>query len=357
MREDTEVKSAKRSPHVTMADVAQRAGVSRALVSIVFRGAPGASPSTRQRVMQAAEDLAYRPDQRARLLGSNRSRTIGVVFDLHHDFHAELVEALYHSAEATDYQLALGATAPSRHEVQAVQSLLDYRCEAVVLLGPSLPRAAIEELAERLPVVVVARALPRVSVDVVRTDDVAGARLAVEHLVGLGHTTITHVDGRRAAGAAERRRGYRAAMREAGLLPETRIVTGGLTENDGERAADHLLTGPRPTAVTAFNDHCAAGLMAALRERSVAVPTALSVVGYDDSHVARLNSVALTTIAQDATTLADSAFQLAVARADRSPERVGPCEIVVPPRLVVRRTTAPPAPAPGREPSARRPSR
>src|SRR4051812_6372246 len=120
-----------------MADVAERAGVSRALVSIVFRGVPGASPATRQRVMQAAEDLAYRPDQRARLLGSNRSRTIGVVFGLNHEFHAEMVEALYRSVEATDYDIALGATAPTRDEHRAVQALLDYRCEALILLGPA----------------------------------------------------------------------------------------------------------------------------------------------------------------------------------------------------------------------------
>jgi DNA-binding LacI/PurR family transcriptional regulator len=339
------VKSDRRPPNVTMADVAERAGVSRALVSIVFRGVPGASPATRQRVMQAAQDLAYRPDQRARLLGRNRSRTIGVVFGLHHEFHAELVEALYRSVDATGYDLALGATAPSRDESRAVKSLLDYRCEALVLLGPTLRRAAIEELADRLPVVVVARAMPRTSVDVVRTDDFTGARLAVEHLAGLGHTSITHVDGRRAPGAAERRRGYHAAMRDLGLLSETRLIAGGLTENDGERAADDVLTGPPTTAVTAFNDHCAAGLIAAARMRGLRVPAALSVVGNDNSHIASLTSVALTTIAQDASTLAVSALGLARARAEAGPDKLPPSEIVVPPRLVVRHSTAAPQPS------------
>ena len=83
-----------RAPSITMADVAERAGVSRALVSIVFRGAPGASPESRERVMRAAEELSYRPDRRARLLGSSRSRTVGVIFGLHREFHAELVEWL-----------------------------------------------------------------------------------------------------------------------------------------------------------------------------------------------------------------------------------------------------------------------
>lgn len=334
------MRSDKRPATVTMADVAQRAGVSRALVSIVFRGVPGASPATRERVMRAAEELAYRPDQRARLLAGNRSRTVGVVFGLHHEFHAEVVEGLYQAADGTGYDLALGAVAPTRDERRAVQSLLDYRCEALILLGPTLSRAAIEELAERLPVVVVARALRSRAVDVVRTDDVAGARLAVEHLAGLGHRAIVHVHGQRAPGAAERRRGYRAAMHELGLDSWIRLVPGGLTEHDGEQAATNLFTETPPTAVTAFNDHCAAGLMAAARTRGVSVPDQLSLVGYDDSHIASLASMALTTVAQDAPTLAGSAFRLAVRRTEgENPE---PCEVVVPPRLVVRRTSTPP---------------
>src|SRR6185312_15972228 len=154
----------------TMEDVAIRAGVSRALVSIVFRDAPGASPVNRRRVLAAAEELSYRPDQRARLLGRNRSRTIGVVFGLHHEFHAELVERLYQMTQDSGYELALGATAPTRGERQAVQAL--------ILIGPFLSRRAIEELARELPVVVMARALRSRAVDVIRTDDVNGARLA-----------------------------------------------------------------------------------------------------------------------------------------------------------------------------------
>ena len=335
------MRSDKRPATVTMADVARRAGVSRALVSIVFRGVPGASATTRQRVLRAAEELSYRPDQRARLLGSHRSRLVGVVFGLHHEFHGEVVEGLYRAVYGTGYDLALSVTAPSRDERRAVQSLLDYRCDALVLVGPRQPRAAIEELGARLPVVVVARALRSRAVDVVRTDDVAGARLAVDYLAGLGHSAIAHVDGQRAPGAAERRRGYRAAMRDLGLQSEIRLVTGGLTEADGERAATALAADTLPTAVTAFNDHCAAGLMAAARARGVRVPDDLSVVGYDDSHIASLSSVALTTVAQDSATLASSALERALAHVEYDAHDPG--EVVVPPRLVARRTSAPPA--------------
>src|SRR5690349_8862951 len=106
-----------------MADVAERAGVSRALVSIVFRGAPGASEESRARVLLAAEELGYRPDHRARLLGRGRSHTVGVVFGLQHEFHGELVEAMYAAAGEHGWDLALGATAPTRSEGEALRGL------------------------------------------------------------------------------------------------------------------------------------------------------------------------------------------------------------------------------------------
>jgi DNA-binding LacI/PurR family transcriptional regulator len=266
---------------------------------------------------------------------------VGVAFGLHDEFHAEVVEQLYRAVDGTGYELALGAVAPTRDEQRAVQSLLDYRCEALILVGPALPRAAIEELAGRLPVVVVARALRSRAVDVVRTDDVAGSRLAVEHLAGLGHRSIAHVDGQRAPGAAERRRGYRAAMRHLGLDAHARVVPGGLTEQDGERAVGQLFDGPPPTAVTAFNDHCAAGLLAAARARGVRVPDELSLVGYDNSRIANLATVALTTIAQDTPALAGKALDLALTRTE--PGYGTSPETVVPPRLVIRQTSAPPS--------------
>ena len=326
---------------VTMVDVAARAGVSRALVSIVFRGVPGASEQTRARVMHAAEELGYRPDRRARLLGSSRSRTIGVVFGLHREFHTELVERLYQAVDGTDFDLALGATAPTRDERTAVQSLLEFRCEALVLIGPAMQRRHLEALAAQVPVVVLARELRTPPFDVVRTDDEYGARLAVDHLVGLGHRAIVHVDGQRAPGAAQRRRGYRDAMAAAGLARQQRIVPGGLSDEDGERAAAELFSRrSRPTAVAAFNDHCAAGLLASVRQRGVDVPAELSVVGYDDSHIAGLSTIGLTTVAQDAPALAEAALELALRRTDDP--AAPPEEVVVPPHLVVRSTSTAP---------------
>jgi DNA-binding LacI/PurR family transcriptional regulator len=320
----------------TMEDVAARAGVSRALVSIVYRNAPGASEATRARVLQAAAELNYRPDHRARLLGRQRTKLLGVTFGVRHAFHGDLVEALYAAAEPAGYDIALSAVAPSRDESRAVQSLLDYRCETLILLGPGLKPAVLAELATARPIVVVARKVRAEGVDVVRTDDADGLRQAVEHLVGLGHRDIVHIDGGTAPGAAERRTGYRAAMRRAGLEPH--IIRGGLTEEHGAAAAGHLPSSA--TAVTAFNDRAAVGLLDGVRRAGIRVPEDLSVLGYDDSTVAKLSHIALTTVAQDAQRLATLAVERAVARLDGEDLTAG--EQVVAPTLVSRSTSGPP---------------
>lgn len=123
----------------TLADVASRAGVSTALVSIVMRGAKGAGEATRERVLQAAREIGYRPDARARLLRSHRSHLLGVQFGLQHPFHSDLVEGIYAAAEPAGYQIALSAVAAGRGEQRAVETLLDDRCEALILLGPQAP--------------------------------------------------------------------------------------------------------------------------------------------------------------------------------------------------------------------------
>src|SRR3712207_665515 len=303
-----------------------------------MRDAPGASAATRERGRRAADAMGYRPDSRARLLRSSRSRLLGVVFGVQHAFHGDLLAGLYDAAEEAGYELALSAVTPARDDRRAVDSLLRDRCEALVLLGPQTPTAALADLAARLPVVVVARPVRSSAVDVVRTADDEGLRLAVDHLVALGHRDVVHVDGGRAPGAAERRRGYREAMRSHGL--EARVVGGGPTEDDGAAAARELMNGPLPGAVTVFNDRCALGVLDVLRRAGRTVPGEVSVVGYDDSRIARLASVDLTSVAQDITQLTTLAVERALARLDGTP--VERRELVVPPRLVVRSTTAPP---------------
>ncbi|WP_111764950.1 LacI family DNA-binding transcriptional regulator [Nakamurella deserti] len=325
----------------TMHDVAARAGVSQSLVSIVMRDAPGAGAATRERILRIADELGYRPDTRARLLRRGNSRLLGVVFGVQHAFHGDLLAGLYRAAAPLDYQLTLSAVTADRGETAAITDLLGDRCEALLLLGTQEPPAQLGRLAAIVPVVAVARAVRHSDVDVVRTADAHGLAQAVDHLVGLGHTRIAHIDGGRAPGAAERRRGYRDAMTRHGLAGHIRVYPGGLTEDDGAGAARTVLADGPPTAITVFNDRCATGVLEIVRAAGFDVPGDISVIGYDDSHLARISFIDLTTIAQDVDRLAHLAVHRAVDRATGA-DRDGPREQVATPHLVVRSTTGPP---------------
>jgi len=327
----------------TLADVATAAGVSVALASIVMRGAPGAGAATRERVLAVAARLGYRPDSRARLLRSGRSHLLGVVFDVRHPFHVDLLTGLYAAAETAGYQLTLSAVTPRRDERTAVGGLLQDRCEALILFGPRTATAELATITARLPVVAMMRGVRHRTVDVVRTDDRLGSAQAVEHLVALGHRRIAHVDGGRVHGSAERRQGYHDAMRHHGLNGLARVVPGGAGEDDGARAAADLLADP-PTAVTVFNDLAATGLLDVVRRHGLRVPEDLSVVGYDDSSFSRLAHIDLTTVAQDVDAMAARAVTRAVERIEGTP--VDRREIVIAPRLVERGTAGPLTPPP-----------
>ncbi|MGY1731683.1 LacI family DNA-binding transcriptional regulator [Geodermatophilus sp. SYSU D01045] len=324
-----------------LADVAAEAGVSPATASLVLRGAPGPSDATRERVLGAAARLGYRPDRAASLLARRRSRLIGVLMDVRSTFHAQLVEDLHEAAEEHGYDLVLSTVTRTRDEERAVETLLDSRCEALLLLGPEAPAARLGALDRQLPVVAVGRPVPSAGVDVVRAADDEGVALAVDHLVALGHRRIVHVDGGRGVIASARRRGYREAMRRHGLDGHLRVVAGDHGEAAGARAARTLFgPGERPTAVVAYNDASAVGLLDALLRAGVAVPGEVSVVGYDDSPLSRLAHVDLTTVSQESRELVRHAVAAVVERLDGG--RTEHREVVVPPRLVVRGTTAAP---------------
>lgn len=321
----------------TLEDVAARAGVSRALVSIVMRDAPGASVATRSHVRRVADEIGYRPDPRARMLRSQRTRLLGVVFTAGQEFHAELVDGIYLAAEARGYDVLLSCMTPNRDEKRAVRTLLDDHCEALVLIGTGLTRAGLTDLDARLPVVAVARRVR--GVDAVRSDDAAGAAMAAAHLAELGHRDVVHVDGARAPGAADRRRGFDRAGAALGMAVTT--TPGGLTEREGAAAATHLLESDSlPTAVFAFNDRCALGVLDVLIRAGVRVPDDVSVVGFDDSPLAGLAHVDLTTVGQDGARLAELAVARAVERLDSpAPGRV---DEVCQPHLVIRGSTGTP---------------
>ncbi|MGW1713954.1 LacI family DNA-binding transcriptional regulator [Streptomyces sp. NPDC002156] len=328
-----------------MADVAEKAGVSRALVSIIFRNQPGAGEETRERVLRIADEIGYRPDNAARLLARGRSRTLGVMFTVHQAFHTDLIEGIYPAAEHLGYDVLLSAAAQGRSEAKAVEALLGHRCEALIVLGPDADAAYLDALGKRTVVVSISRRVPGAPLDFVHSAEGKGVRQAMDHLVELGHQRIVHIDGGRGPGSADRRRAYRAAMRRHGLEPEGRVIPGDHTERSGIETGQLLLAErdqgqPLPTAVLAGNDRSAMGLLMALTRGGVEVPRDLSVVGYDDSHLSHLMPIGLTTVRQDAGLMAERAVGFAVRRLENP--GLEPQEAVLEPKLVVRGSSGPP---------------
>jgi len=326
----------------TLTDLAAAAGVSVALASIVIRGAPGASATTRIRVKAIADELGYRPDQRAKLLRQNRSRLIGVTFEVQQAFHGDLIEGIYAAAEPAGYGVMLSGIAPGRSEARAITALQDDRCEALILLGPRTTTTRLNEIAGRQPIVVLARTVRSSTIDCVRVDDVLGMESAVGHLVDLGHRRIAYLDGGSTPGGRERLRGFRIAAEQHGLPDGGVVLPGGPVEEDGVAAAELLL--PRLGGITAaigFNDRCASGLLDTFVRAGVGVPRQFSIVGYDDSRLSRISYISLTTVGQNPRRLAQLAVDRVVARLDRGVEYR--LDQLVEPELHVRGTTGPAA--------------
>ena len=328
----------------TMEDVARRAGVSRALVSLVMRGSPKVSEKRRSAVERAARELGYRPNVLARNLASTRTQTIGVLLnDLHNPFFAEAVDGILESADEASYHALLATGGPTRlGEARAVETFLRFRVDGLILAGPRLPTSRITEAAATCPTVLLGRAVRGKTVDSVNNDEGLGADLAVDHLVSLGHRRIAHIDGGDGAGAAGRRAGYGRAMKRAGLGAQSQIVDGDFTEAGGAAGSQALLEGrQRPSAIFAANDLSAAGAMAAAAELGFRVPEDLSVVGYDNTALAAIRHVSLTTIDQPREEMGRTAFRLLLERLDGG--RGEAVRHIVAPSLVARTSTAPPS--------------
>jgi DNA-binding LacI/PurR family transcriptional regulator len=325
-----------------MEDVAREAGVSRALVSLVMREQPNVSADRRRRVVEAAGRLGYRPNAMARSLASRRTRTVGVVLDdLRNPFFAEIASAVEELASELGYQLLLGSGGRvARRESSALATLLEYRVDGVILVSPRMPAADIAAACSEVPVVMVGRRLRNVDADFVVIDERHGTELVLDHLRGLGHERIAHVDGGRGAGGPQRRSSYLRGMRDRGLADRAQVIAGDFTEDAGTNAARRLLADPQlPTAVFAANDLVAAGLLGGLDRAGVAVPGDVSIVGYDNIGIAHLAHVSLTTIDQPRGEMGRLGLQLLL---DRIGRRRASVVRVIEPTLVVRSTTAPP---------------
>jgi DNA-binding LacI/PurR family transcriptional regulator len=326
-----------------MEDVAAAAGVSRALVSLVMRNRPNVSQERRARVLDAASRLGYRANAVARILASRRSHTIGVLLnDLHNPFFGEIADGIDGVASSHGYRVLIntGYRRP-KSELEALDAWLELRTGGVILVSTVLEASHIVAASQAVPLVVLSRHLDEPAVDTIVTDDRRGAAVAVEHLFQLGHQRIVHVDGGRAAGAAMRRAGYRRAMRRLGLREHARVIRGEFTDLSGVRAAELLMReGELPTAIFAGNDFMAAGIVDQLEKSGVRVPEDISVMGYDNTSLAALHHLSLTTIDQPRVDMGRLAMQTLIARIEDPGRR--PMRQVLSPSLVVRRTTAPP---------------
>ena len=325
-----------------MEDVAARAGVSRALVSLVMNDSPKVSARKRQAVRRAARDLGYRPNLIARNLATQRTRTVGVIVnDLHNPFFPEVVDGIDTAAEEHGlHVLLLNGGRDGTRVRRCVETFLQLRVEALVLVGSVLDDEELLTIGPLVPTAVVAGGRTDESVDSIVTDDVRGAEIAVEHLVGLSHHHIVHIDGSPNPSATPRLDGYATAMRAAGREPI--VVLGGDDEEAARLAIEQLRAmDEMPTAIFAFNDLLAAGILDQLDDAGLRVPDDVSLVGYDNTFIAALHHLSITTIDQPREEMGRLVVTALLERIEDG--RTDPVHHMLEPSLVVRGTTAPPS--------------
>jgi DNA-binding LacI/PurR family transcriptional regulator len=327
----------------TIRDVARRAGVSKSLVSLVLRGSSSVSPERRAAVQDAIEELGYRPNGIARSLASRRTNAIGVLIDdLRNGWHADLVDGLNSVLATRGQHILLGDHRLDRRADESVtRAFVDLRVDGLVLAGSMLPSEAIVRAARQVPTVVAgSRGFEVAGVDIVADEDERGGHIATRHLIDLGHRRIVHVAGIGEVGRL-RLAGYRRAMAEAGLEEETAVEPGDTTEEGGYRAAVRFLNrARRPSAVFAYNDVTAVGVLDAAIELGIRVPAGLSIVGYDNSHMARMRHLFLTTVDPVSFEVGRRAAMTLLERIE-DPRRPA-VEVLLEPRLEVRTSTAAP---------------
>jgi LacI family transcriptional regulator len=288
----------------TIKDVAREASVSVATVSRVFNDSGPVSDETRERIREVAERLHYFPHGGARSLITSKTSTLGVLLpDLYGEFFSEVIRGMDQAAQRSGYHLLVSSSHDDKAEIEAAMRAMRGRVDGLVAMSPHLDATSlVANVPSTLPVVLLNCAVNGDSYDALTIENRRGAQAMVRHLLGLGHRHIAMVTG--AAGnydAEERQRGYRKAMRDAGVaVPNEWQVAGDFTERAGFRAVGALLAlRPRPTALFAANDSMAIGALSGLREAGLRVPDDIAVTGFDDIPMARYMSPPLTSVRVD----------------------------------------------------------
>jgi len=321
---------------ITIGDVADRAGVSKATVSRVLNDDPRVGEEYRVRVRAAVEQTGYRPNRLARNLRKQRSGAIGVVVsDIENPHFSEAVRAIEDVAYGRGHPVLVCNTdeTPAKERIY-LETLLDERVLGVILTPSDPADDAIAELLDAgIPLVAFDRETRDPSADAVLADNVRGARAATQHLIDLGHREIVFVGGRtEVETGAERLDGYEIAMRAAGLLPRT--IAGGFRAALAHDAVAALLRGGAPSAFVVGNNLMTLGTLHALREAGRRVPQDVALVAIDDPPWAPFVAPPLTTVGQPIRRMALDAMELLLDRVHGRREE--PRRIVHPLTLTVR---------------------
>lgn len=339
-------------PHATSIDVARLANVSQSAVSRTFTPGASVSEATREKVMEAARKLGYRPNAHARSLTTKRSRIIGLVLSyLENLFYPAALEKLARRLQHDGYHVLLFVS-DTQDTDELVQEILQYHVDGIVLAATTLSSGLAQRCSDAaIPVVLFNRVMAKGgtgAVSSVRTDNVAGGRLVARHLAECGYQRIAYIAGNEESSTnLERERGFRDGLAERGL----RIWARGVGDYDYAQAAQvarELFARPadRPDAVFVASDHMAFAVMDVLRhELGLGVPDDVGVVGFDNVPQAAWPSYALCSFEQPLPQMVEATVDLL--HRQLQDESVARNEnVVVPGRLVLRSSTRPHAPVP-----------
>src|SRR6476661_2337475 len=290
----------------TIKDVAERAGVSKSLVSLVLRDSPRVSDERRQRVLKVVEEMGFELNLAARSLATRDSGTIGVlVSDMHNPWAFDVADAARTVLEEAGHTVLFSAvTAAGRGVDQSIlQAFRDLRVAGLLVIGTVPDKAPFSRVVSGGAVVFEGRGPDYIdTADVVRSDDAHGISMVVDHLVGLGHERIAHLGGLGGSVGAARVSGYAAAMENHGLGRNIHVVDADFSQESGYVAAQRALGASgrlRPTALACINDLAALGAMTAADERGLQV----AITGYDNISLGAMPRLGLTTVDPDSSTI------------------------------------------------------